>query len=84
MTTQERMFHKVSKELGIPIKVIEPVFVSQFKLVVDTMAKGEAKAVRLPVFGTFRVKPKAKENLENKLKKFSDERKASGHTKEEI
>lgn len=72
MTTQERVLSKVSKELGIPLKVVEPVFVSQFKLVVDTMAKGESKAVSLPKFGTFSVKPKRQEKLENSIKKYKD------------
>lgn len=77
MTTQERVYHKVSKELGIPIKVIEPVFASQFKLVVETMGKGESKAVNLPKFGTFSVRPKAKENLENSIKKRKNEQQHS-------
>ena len=82
MTTQERVLSKVSKELGIPLKVIESVFASQFKLVVDTMAKGEAKAVSLPRFGTFSVKPKRQEKLENSIKKYKDGQQHSNIEKE--
>ena len=68
MTTQDRVYHNVSKQLGVPIKIIEPIFVSQFKLVVEAMGRGNSEAVSLPKFGTFSVRPKAKENLENSIK----------------
>ena len=88
MTNQEKLYRKVSQQLGIPVKVLEPVFTSQFKTVVNVMGEGNGTAVRLPDFGVFRVKPKRRELLENSIannKKLKDERKqASGDTKEEI
>ena len=88
MTNQEKLYRKVSQQLGIPIKVLEPAFTSQFKTVVNVMGDGNGAAVRLPDFGVFRVKPKRRELLENRIannKKLKDERKqASGDTEEEI
>ena len=76
MTNQEKLYHKVSQQLGIPIKVIEPAFASQFKTVVNAMGEGKDVAVRLPDFGVFRVKPKRRELLEIRVvnsKKLKDE-----------
>lgn len=85
MTNLEKVYDKVSTDLGIPKYIIEEAFVSQFKTVVDVMKENKEVPIRLTGFGTFRVKPKRKYLLEKSIKEYKDGRQQnSGNTSEEI
>jgi nucleoid DNA-binding protein len=42
---------------NLPLKEVEKIINSQFKLAATTMSEGKFETIRLPLFGIFTVKP---------------------------
>jgi len=70
---QSEVYAEVAKELGISKYEVEDAFSAQFGLVAEAMKAGEDQAVRLPLWGTFRVKERRREFLD-KLKNGKTQR----------
>lgn len=53
---KKELIQLLATEYSLPLKEVEKIVTSQFKLVAKTMSKGDFESVRLPFFGVFRVK----------------------------
>ncbi len=47
----------LATEYKLPLKEVEKIVNSQFKLAAKTMSEGKFEAIRCPSFGVFKVKP---------------------------
>lgn len=56
--------NNISEELGIRRPIVQAIIRSQFDFVRDVMEDGQFRAVHLPYFGKFCVKPNRLEYLE--------------------
>lgn len=65
MTNLDRLYAKIAKEHGIPIKEVKKVFKSQFSLAYKTIGLFKDIAIRLPYIGVFRVKPGRRKYLDS-------------------
>ena len=53
---KKELIQLLATEYNLPLKEVERVINSQFKLVAKTMSEGNFESIRLPFFGVFRVK----------------------------
>ena len=51
------LLHKLSLKYQIPEKMVEAVILSQFRLLKDTMERGDLESIRLQHLGLFFVRP---------------------------
>lgn len=73
MTGLETVYDRVSKKHNVSKALIESIFKSQFELVKNTMKEKEGKAIKLQLFGTFRVKPGVREAVNRETLKHKQQ-----------
>jgi nucleoid DNA-binding protein len=66
---------------NLPLQEVQKIVFSQFRLVSKTMSKGDMEEVRLPYFGTFKVKPKRIKTLRDAARKIADSKRGDATSK---
>ena len=66
---KKELIRILATKYNLPLKEVEKVVNSQFKLAAKTMSEGKFEAIRLPSFGVFKVKPGRLKYLNNAKRK---------------
>ena len=53
---KKELIQLLATKYSLPLKEVEKIVNSQFKLVAKTMSEGDFESIRIPFFGVFRVK----------------------------